>query len=341
MVRELGRENVSVANPGKLHVIAKSAGKDDRNDAYWLGWLLHHGQLPAAHIPEGVRRDLRIACRELRCAAQRRGEVLVRIKSHLAQAGKKHLVPKSWNRTRGGQAKLKEVAEGIEGERGRALKTLLGEVESLDGVVAGWRVRVEALSTQLPEVGALMKGLPGVGLIVASALAGELNEAGAYPNAKAYAQATGLPPDNRKTAGKVVSSRMSRAGSRLARWALTHAALACLRCKSGPGLRVRVWLLQMMRHKKKKMAIVAVARKLAEAAWRLLNLGVTFDLERAFPLNAEGEKTLAALRAEAKAKAKAAPPAKKAQARQTKTVGISNRSGETEAGHAAGQPAEG
>jgi hypothetical protein len=283
----------------------------------------------------------------LRCAVRRRGELLVRIKSHLAQTGKKHLVPKSWNRTQTGRAKLKSIAEGIDGERGGALKTLLCEVENLDGVVQGWRVRVEALSAQLPEVRALMKALPGVGLTAASALAAELNDATAYPNAKAYAQATGLAPDNRTTGGRVVSSHMSRAGSRLARWALTHAALSCLRCKNGPGLRVRVWLQRMMSHKKKKMAVVAVARKLAEAAWRLLNHGETFDLERAFPLNAEDEKTLATLRAEAEVKTreragtKRKIAVKKAGAETSKKVKIWNRSGETEAGAAAGQPAEG
>ena len=72
LVKELGRENVSVANPGKLHVIAKSAGKDDKRDAYWLGWLLHHGELQTAYIPEGEKRDLRISCRELRWATKRR-----------------------------------------------------------------------------------------------------------------------------------------------------------------------------------------------------------------------------------------------------------------------------
>lgn len=44
-------ESVTVAHPGKLHVIFRSSKKNDRNDARMLAKLLHAGFLPKVHVP--------------------------------------------------------------------------------------------------------------------------------------------------------------------------------------------------------------------------------------------------------------------------------------------------
>ena len=49
-----------------------------------------------------------------------------------------------------------------------------------------------------------------------------------------------------------------------------------------PVAAVRAWLERAQKRKPKKAAIVAAARKLAEAIWRLFALGEAFDLTRAF-----------------------------------------------------------
>jgi hypothetical protein len=77
---------------------------------------------------------------------------------------------------------------------------------------------------------------------------------------------------------------ITRHGSRLGRWALTRSVLACMRCKKGPGVQVKAWVLkQVSRQKAKRKVIVAAARKMAEGVWRLFAWGEAFDLRRAFP----------------------------------------------------------
>ena len=80
-----------------------------------------------------------------------------------------------------------------------------------------------------------------------------------------------------------MAAGMSRAGSRHARWALTRAVVACMRCKRGPGVNVKYWVLRRTRNRPKKPVSVAAARKLAEGIWRLFELGEEFDLAKAFP----------------------------------------------------------
>ncbi len=67
------------------------------------------------------------------------------------------------------------------------------------------------------------------------------------------------------------------------RWALTQAAMGCLRSKSGPGLAAGNWI----RAKERRMgckgkARVAGARKLAESIWRLFHWGEAFDASKPF-----------------------------------------------------------
>jgi hypothetical protein len=56
-----------------------------------------------------------------------------------------------------------------------------------------------------------------------------------------------------------------------------------MRCKQGPGVNVKYWVLRRMQHRSKKAVYVAAARKLAEGIWRLFQLGEEFDLAKAFP----------------------------------------------------------
>jgi transposase len=130
----------------------------------------------------------------------------------------------------------------------------------------------------------MMAELPGMKSVVAGLIYGEMGPAQRFRSEKAYAKATGITPGKRESGGKVQLMCISREGSRLARWALTRAVLACMRCRRGVGAQVKTWVAkQVARHKPKRKVIVAAARKLAEGVWRLAKWGETFDLKRAFP----------------------------------------------------------
>ena len=71
---------------------------------------------------------------------------------------------------------------------------------------------------------------------------------------------------------------ITREGTEHLRWALTQAAMGCLRSRSGPGLAVGNWIRAKQRRMGcKAKARAAGARKLAESIWRLFHLGECFD----------------------------------------------------------------
>jgi transposase len=282
LVQELGREQVHVAQAAKIMAIANSQEKNDENDAWWLAYLLWDGRLPEAFVAEGALRELRIAGRELRSYTDLRSDLVRRVRSHLAQLGVS--LPKGWHTSEVKREAARTAIEAISGMRGAALRELYEQVVALTAVITRWHQEVKGLCGQFPEVQAVQAEMPGLKTVTAGLLYGELGSPGRYHSEKAYAKATGLTPGSRTSAGKDQQRSISRAGSRHARWALTRAVIACLRCKRGPGAQVRAWVeKQCARQKCKRKVIVAAARKLAEGVWRLLAWGEVFDLRKAFP----------------------------------------------------------
>jgi len=281
LVAEVGRAQVHVAQPGKLRVIAKSQEKNDATDAWWLAYLLYEGRLPEAFVAEGQLRALRIAVRELRSYTETRSDQLRRLRSHLAQAGLK--APSAWHTSKVKRAQVRTLMKAVPGERGLALHRVYQLIYRLSQQVRYWRRRVQELSKGFTAIERIDEELPGLGLVTASAVHAELGPAERFHSEKAYAKATGLTPGYRVSGGRMSGQVITKAGSRLARWALTRAALACLRCRSGPGLQVKYWMLRRMKHKSRKKVLVAVARKLAEGIWRLFRYGEAFDVRKAFP----------------------------------------------------------
>jgi transposase len=281
-VRVLGRSRVHAAHAAKIHMIASSVEKDDHNDAWWLAYLLHDRRLPEAFVAEGELRELRLASRELRYLTDMRSDLIRRVRSSLVQMGEK--LPKGWHTSKLKRAAAKTVIDAATGARGEALRDLYATIEHLSATIAKWRKKVETLCLAFPEIRVLMQEMPGMKSIVAGLIYGELGSPKRFHSEKAFAKATGLIPGYRKTGGKTQVVSMTREGSRLSRWGFTRAVLACLRCRKGPGVSVKNWVMkQVARQKIKRKIIVAAGRKMAEGVWRLFAWGEAFDLKRAFP----------------------------------------------------------
>lgn len=281
--RILGRERVHVAHAGRIAMIANSGEKNDHNDAWWLAYLLQDRRLPEAYVAEGDLLELRIAGRELRYYTDMRSDLVRRVRSSLAQLGEK--LPKGWHTSELKRAKAKALLENIAGMRGEALRDLYAEIERLSERIASWRKKVEKLCKAFPEIEVMMRELPGIKVVTAGLMYGELGSPKRYHSAKAYGKATGITPSFRESGGKAQASSITRQGSRLARWALTRAVISCSRCtKNEAGVQVKKWVAkQVARNKPKRKVIVAAARKMAEGIWRLMAWGEMFDLKRAFP----------------------------------------------------------
>jgi transposase len=282
----LGEQSVKVAAPSKVKAIAEAGEKTDASDAWWLAYLAQEGRLPEAFVAEGDLRELRLANRELRSVTDQRSNLMRRLRSHLAQLGRKF--PASAWSSEMGRAKIESLVREAESKarmRGEAIARLWSRIQAMSEEVAHWQGRVEQYAAKFEEVALLGEELPGVGPMVASTIWSETGDPRRYRSEKAYAKGTGLTPGYRESGGRRTKKEITREGSSLARWAFTRAIIACMRItnpRNVAGLAVKQWVNRMAKRKSKKAAIVAAARKLAEATWRLFALGEAFDLTRCF-----------------------------------------------------------
>lgn len=281
LVARLGAEYVHVAQPKKIRAIANSTQKNDYNDSWWLAYLTYEGRLPECFVATGTLRELRIAVRERFELVKMITRAKVRLRGHLAQQG--FVVPtrkidsiKGWNA-------LIDHAESSAGVRGQVVEQYLAHLEHFFESLELWEATIDELASELPAVKTLTAEMPGIGPVLSAVIVAELGPIHRFRNAKALARFTGLTPSDRSSAGKTRPGSITREGSAHLRWALTQAAMACLRSKSGAGLAAGNWI----RAKERRMgckakARTAGARKLAEGIWRLFHYGETFDASRPF-----------------------------------------------------------
>lgn len=280
LVEALGRTRVHVAQPSRLKAIAISSEKTDATDAWWLAHYLYEGQLPEAFVAEGALRELRMAVRELRAVTGEHSDLKRRFRSLLAQSGE--ALRQNAFETKVGQKEIEALLARQKGMQGEALRRLWRRIQALRQERTEWARLVKEQTRPFPEVALLQEELAGVGETLAPILWAELGTPTRFRSAKAYAKATGLTPGYRESGGRRKIMAMTRAGSPHVRWALTRAIVSCLHSRRGAGLAVKTWVQTRCRRKPKKVAIVAAARKMAEAVWRLFKWGEAFDLLRVY-----------------------------------------------------------
>ena len=281
LVERLGERFVHVAQPKKIRAIANSTQKNDANDSWWLAYLTYEGRLPECHVPTGRLRELRLAVRERFEVVKLMTRAKVRLRAHLRQMGVKLSECKvesirNWNA-------LLDLCEEREDVQGQAVANYLLQLEQLSEFRKDWEERIDELAEGLPEVRVLEREMPGVGRVLSAVIAAEVGPIDRFHSPKALGRYTGLTPSDRSSAGVSRSGTITREGSEHLRWALTQAAMGCLRARSGPGRAVGDWI----RAKERRMgckgkARVAGARKLAESIWRLFRWGECFDAAKPF-----------------------------------------------------------
>lgn len=281
LVARLGADFVHVAQPKKIRAIANSTQKNDFNDSWWLAYLTYEGRLPESFVATGTLRELRIAVRERFEAVKMITRAKVRLRSHLAQMGVK--LPTRKIDSIAGWNALIDLTEEREGVQAEAVECYLGLLEHLFADLERWEALIDELAEGLPAVRVLERQMPGVGRVLSAVIAAELGPVHRFHSAKAMARFTGLTPSDRSSAGHNRPGAISREGSSHLRWALTQAAMACLRSRSGAGLAAGNWI----RAKERRMgckakARAAGARKLAESIWRLFHWGEAFDASKPF-----------------------------------------------------------
>jgi len=260
LIERLGHYPV-LSHPKQTKAIAAARLKNDRVDAERLALLLRGDLLPTVWIPPAALREARELVRHRIQLVWVRGVVRNRLQAMLARRNLQPTSGKSWLTQRGQrelrQLPLTEAPGRIRDDCAALLPTLDTQIRRRDAeLVARWGgdSRVQRLMT-----------IPGIGPFIAIVLVLELGDIRRFAHAKQVASYVGLTPRVRSSGGRVRAGHISKEGNRLLRWVLVLAATQAIR-RPGP---LRAWFHAVKKRRGKKVARVALARRLAEIVFHV------------------------------------------------------------------------
>jgi len=252
LLAELGFE-LWIGDPAEIKTKRVRKKKTDREDARLMLKLLLENRFPRIWVPSPENRDLRQLLWHRHRLVQMRTRIMNQLQAVAMNEGyrwKKKLFSEK------GRGLLEKLPLAPWASRRR--KELLELLDQLDPKIAELTAAVEQEANKRPEVLRLMTH-PGVGPITGLVYVLVIGTPDRFPCGKQLGSYTGLIPCEDSSAGKQRLGHISKQGNKLLRYLLGEAAQAAARCN--PDWRRRY--VHLMMRRQKKIAKVAMARKLA------------------------------------------------------------------------------
>jgi transposase len=150
----------------------------------------------------------------------------------------------------------------------QVLRVLAEQVEQLEAAVAALEKQLMAWHKSNP-VSQRLATIPGIGPIIATAIAATVVEASGFRSGREFAAWLGLVPRQHSTGGKARLGGISKRGNRYLRRLLINGASAnLLRSKA---TNADPWVIGLRRRRPSLVVAVAVANKTARIAWAVMH----------------------------------------------------------------------
>jgi transposase len=249
--------------------------KTDRDDALKLAKMALNDELPTVHVPSPPKRQKRRLILHRRSLVARRTQCKNAIRSIFSQQGLSHTLPrgtKAW--TKAGIEQLAAEARPLADcdldldnlWRGR-LQLELQLLEVLHRQILATERKLDELARDDAQV-KLLQTVPGVGTRLAETVANCLDDPHRFGSAAEVSSYAGLVPKQMESGTMKRIGRITRRGSSLLRGMLVEVAWMVWRHNAwAKGFVARISRGMKLR---KKIAIVALARKLLVILWAML-----------------------------------------------------------------------
>lgn len=278
MAKEIQKEvgcGVVLLNPSQLVLIYRSLKKNDKEDALKLARLVQkykNEELPKVELPTEHEENLRQILTEIRQLKNDRTKEINRLHAIFVECGITEIKKKDLA-TIDNRIKCIKMLKGIAlAQAERILKKLelvetqIEEVEELlDKEIDGDK-NIEKLTE-----------IPGVGKQLASAYVAFIGDGSRFPNASTIGAATGLVPRLDMSSTVCRMGHITKCGNKNLRTLLILAAWSHVRSRDGGALKDKFLYMTRFQSKGKKIAIVAIARKLAELMYILLKNDTSYE----------------------------------------------------------------
>jgi transposase len=257
--------------------------KTDQRDARTLSEVSSRIDLPSVHIPSQRARDLKSMCN------MREG--LIEVRTKLVNTVRGFL------RTR----RLRLRGGALESFPTRVRQKLITEPTGIPAYVERILQALDTLNIQIKEADKeltkiakadetcrRLMSVPGVGPVSAVRFLSALDDVSRFSGAHEVESYLGLTPGENSSSDKKRITSITKAGSRKVRWVLVQAAWSAWRTR--PNDPMVVWAKQVAERRGRRIAIIALVRKIAGILYAIWRDGATYKPEKAALASQQQEK---------------------------------------------------
>jgi transposase len=270
-------DSIKVANPDKMTWIYRTAKKNDRIDARKMAVLLSIGEIPSVHMPGKEVRQWRMIISHRKKLLAGLVTAKNRIRALLKSQGTGRPLHKGGWWKIANRLWLKELCKGgfdVNNMWRMQLSNLLDELEMAEKNIA---LVTEYLDGYLDKQagGELLMSIPGVGPRTAEAVLAYTDDVERFAGGKEYCGYFGVTPKLDESGNSRRLGHISKKGPSVVRWVLCESSWKVIRYS--PSIREFYERVRGGQKDRKKIAIVAVARKLLSIMRAMLLTGAVFD----------------------------------------------------------------
>jgi transposase len=272
-------DDIKVANPSKMTWIYRTAKKNDRIDARKMAVLLSIGEIPSVYMPSREIRQWRETILHRKKIVDRVVQVKNRIRATFKSQGYNKPADKGGWWKKSNRLWMRSICEqriGLYDLWPMHLCNLLDELDLLKGQLKRVTRYLDGyLDTK--STGRLLMTIPGVGPRTAETVLAYTDDIARFGNYKRYCSYFGLTPKLDESGSCRRIGHISKQGPSVVRWVLCESSWKVIR--KSEGLRLFYERVMAGQQSRKKIAIVAVARKLLSIMRAMLLSGELFNEE--------------------------------------------------------------
>jgi transposase len=270
-------DSIKVANPDMMTWIYRTTIKNDRMDARKMAVLLSIGEIPAVHMPTKEVRQWRMVI----CHRKKLLSTYVTAKNRIRAIFKSQGIGKAANKgkwwNKHNRLWMRQVSiEGFDVNNLWKLQlgNLLDELETAEKNIASVTEYLDGYLER--QAGAkLLMSIPGVGPRTAEAVLAYTDDVERFAGGKEYCGYFGVTPKLDESGDSRRLGHISKKGPSVVRWVLCESSWKVIRYS--PAMRAFYDRVRGSKKDYKKIAIVAVARKLLSIMRAMLLTGTMFD----------------------------------------------------------------
>ena len=267
-------DTLTVSNPSQMTWIFRTSKKTDRIDAYKQAKLLLMGEIPAVHMPSKDVRQWRGQIQHRRKLISLRTQVKNRIRMLLKSHGYRQPVSKgSWWKKVNRQWMI-GLSETVFENWADSLADLLDQLTLYEKQVDRCTAKLDERLNK-HDGGFLLETIPGVGPRTAEAILAYTDDVSRFGSSKEYCAYFGVTPKLDQSGSTRRVGHISKQGPSVVRWLIVESAWRAM--KKSPALGQFFDRVTHGQDKRKKIAVVATARKMLSIMRAMLVNGEVFN----------------------------------------------------------------